>query len=185
MPATLRRPLPLFIASSKITSSVGADSISARRFPTNGHLLYTAGPSMPGLQCGCLLSTLSFLPESAPAKAFYALIHFTARKNCGILNKLLNSQQHAALPHAHKGYCHDPYCYRFRRRSDCGATVRPRIFVVPLSVTFADGTTQLDDGTMTKDEFSSAWRRTASCPLQASPARPALCRCMRMPPQRG
>jgi len=38
-PATLRRrPLPLFIASSKITSSVGADSISARRFPTNGHL---------------------------------------------------------------------------------------------------------------------------------------------------
>ena len=29
----------------------------------------------------------------------------------------------------------------------------PGIFVVPLSVTFADGTTQLDDGTMTKDEF--------------------------------
>ena len=25
----------------------------------------------------------------------------------------------------------------------------PGIFVVPLSVTFADGTTQLDDGTMT------------------------------------
>ena len=48
-PATLRRrPLPLFIASSKITSSVGADSVSARRFPTNGHLLYTAGPGMPG-----------------------------------------------------------------------------------------------------------------------------------------
>ena len=48
-PATLRRrPLPLFIASSKITSSVGADSISARRFPTNGHWLYTAGPGMPG-----------------------------------------------------------------------------------------------------------------------------------------
>ena len=48
-PATLRRrPLPLFIASSKITSSVGADSLSARRFPTNGHLLYTAGSGMPG-----------------------------------------------------------------------------------------------------------------------------------------
>gem|GEM_PF-5292429 len=48
-PATLRRrPLPLFIASSKITSSVGADSVSARRFPTNGHLLYTAGPGMSG-----------------------------------------------------------------------------------------------------------------------------------------
>ena len=57
----------------------------------------------------------------------------------------------------------------------------PGIFVVPLSVTFADGTTQLDDGT----NFSSAWQRTASCPVQASPARPALCRCMRMPPQRG
>ena len=42
-PAALRRrPLPLFIASSKITSSVGADSVSARRFPTNGHLLYPA-----------------------------------------------------------------------------------------------------------------------------------------------
>ena len=48
-PATLRRrPLPLFIASSKIISSVGADSVSARRFPTNGHLLYTAGPDMSG-----------------------------------------------------------------------------------------------------------------------------------------
>ena len=47
-PATLRRrPLPLFIASSKITSSVGADSVSARRFPTNGRLLYTAGPGRP------------------------------------------------------------------------------------------------------------------------------------------
>ena len=47
--ATLRRrPLPLFIASSQITSSVGADSVSARRFPTNGHWLYTAGPGMPG-----------------------------------------------------------------------------------------------------------------------------------------
>lgn len=46
-PAALRRrPLPLFIASSKITFSVGADSVSARRFPTNGHLLYTAGPGM-------------------------------------------------------------------------------------------------------------------------------------------
>ena len=48
-PATLRRrPLPLFIASSQITSSVGADSVSARRCPTNGHWLYTAGPGMPG-----------------------------------------------------------------------------------------------------------------------------------------
>lgn len=61
----------------------------------------------------------------------------------------------------------------------------PGIFVVPLSVTFADGTTQLDDGTMTKDEFSSVWQRTANCPVQASPARPALYRCTRMPPQRG
>ena len=48
-PATLRRrPLPLFIASSKITSSAGADSISARRFPTNSRPPYTAGPDMPG-----------------------------------------------------------------------------------------------------------------------------------------
>ena len=76
-PAALRRrPLPLFIASSKITSSVGADSVSARRFPTNGHLLYTvgAGHARP-LQCGCLLSTLSFLPESAPARGLFLCPH--------------------------------------------------------------------------------------------------------------
>ena len=62
----------------------------------------------------------------------------------------------------------------------------PGIFVVPLSVTFADGTTQLDDGTMTKDEiFRPSGRGQQAGPVQASPARPALCRCMRMPPQLG
>ena len=76
-PATLRRrTLPLFIASSKITSSVGADSVSARRFPINGHWLYTAGPGMPGpYSGGCLLSTLSFLPESAPARGLFLCPH--------------------------------------------------------------------------------------------------------------
>ena len=62
----------------------------------------------------------------------------------------------------------------------------PGIFVVPMSVTFADGTTQLDDGTMTKDEFFVRLAEDiAGGPAPASPARPALCRCMRMPPQRG
>ena len=45
----------------------------------------------------------------------------------------------------------------------------PGIFVVPLSVTFADGTTQLDDGTMTKDEFFSPFGRGQ----QAAPHQPA------------
>ena len=187
-PATLRRrPLPLFIASSKITSSVGADSISARRFPTNGHLLYTAGPGMPGPYSVVVCFPRCHFCQNPPPQGgfFYALIHFTARKNCGILNKLLNSQQHAALPHAHKGVT-----AMIRIVTDSAADLTaeqlsvPGIFVVPLSVTFADGTTQLDDGTMTMN-FSSAWQRTASCPAPASPARPALCRCMRMPPPRG
>ena len=45
----------------------------------------------------------------------------------------------------------------------------PGIFVVPLSVTFADGTTQLDDGTMTKDEFF----RPPGRGQQAAPHQPA------------
>lgn len=105
-PATLRRrPLPLFIASSKITSPVGEDSVSARGFPTNGHLLYTAGPGMPGPYSVVVCFPRCHFCQNPPPQGgfFYALIHFTARKNCGILNKLLNSQQHAALPHAHKG----------------------------------------------------------------------------------
>ena len=95
-PATLRRrPLPLFIASSKITSSVGADSVSARRFPTNGHWLYTAGQGMPGPYSVAVCFLRCHFCQNPPPQGgfFYALIHFTARKNCGILNKLLNSQQ--------------------------------------------------------------------------------------------
>lgn len=69
-PAALRRrPLPLFIASSKITSSVGADSVSARRFPTNGYLLYTAGPGMPGPYRLDKLKKLS-AGEGSPAGSF-------------------------------------------------------------------------------------------------------------------
>ena len=74
-PATLRRrPLPLFIASSKITSSVGADSISARRFPTNGHLLYTTGPGMPG-PYSVAVFLMAFSPESAPARGLFLCPH--------------------------------------------------------------------------------------------------------------
>ena len=61
----------------------------------------------------------------------------------------------------------------------------PGIFVVPLSVTFADGTTQLDDGTMTKDEFFVRLAEDSKLPRTSQPVRPALYRCMRMPPQRG
>lgn len=43
---------------------------------------------------------------------FYALIHFTARKNCGILNKLLNGQQ-TARPRRRfiKRSSYDPYSH--------------------------------------------------------------------------
>ncbi len=47
----------------------------------------------------------------------------------------------------------------------------PGIFVVPLSVTFADGTTQLDDGTMTKDEFFARLAADSKLPPH-QPAQP-------------
>lgn len=91
-PATLRRrPLPLFIASSKITSSVGVDSVSARRFPTNGHLVYPA----PTVWLFAFHAVIFARIRPPQGGFFYALIHFTVRKNCGILNELLNSQQTA------------------------------------------------------------------------------------------
>ena len=93
--------------------------------------------------------------QNPPPKGgfFYAAAHFTQRVCCGILNELLNCQQYAALPHAHKGVT-----AMIRIVTDSAADLTaaelsvPGVFVVPLSVTFADGTTQLDDGTMTKDE---------------------------------
>ncbi len=87
-------------------------------------------------------STSSFLPESAP-QGFSMPLPTLRRVRCGILNKLLNSQQHAALPHAHKGVT-----AMIRIVTDSAADLTaaelslPGIFVVPLSVTFADGTTQ-------------------------------------------
>ena len=102
---------------------------------------------------------------------FYALIHFTARKNYGILNELLNSQQYAALPHAHKGVT-----AMIRIVTDSAADLTaaelnvPGIFVVPLSVTFADGTTQLDDGTMTKDEFFVRLAEDSKLPRTSQPS---------------
>ena len=46
----------------------------------------------------------------------------------------------------------------------------PGIFVVPLSVTFADGTTQLDDGTMTKDEFFVRLAEDSKLPRTSQPS---------------
>ena len=46
----------------------------------------------------------------------------------------------------------------------------PGIFVVPLSVTFADGTTQLDDGTMTKDEFFARLAEDSKLPRTSQPS---------------
>ena len=46
----------------------------------------------------------------------------------------------------------------------------PGIFVVPLSVTFADGTTQLDDGTMTKDEFFARLAEDSTRPRTSQPS---------------
>lgn len=102
---------------------------------------------------------------------FYAAAHFTRRVRCGILNKLLNSQQHAALPHAHKGVT-----AMIRIVTDSAADLTaaelnaPGVFVVPLSVTFADGTTQLDDGTMTKDEFFARLASDSKLPRTSQPS---------------
>ena len=46
----------------------------------------------------------------------------------------------------------------------------PGVFVVPLSVTFADGTTQLDDGTMTKDEFFVRLAEGSKLPRTSQPS---------------
>ena len=46
----------------------------------------------------------------------------------------------------------------------------PGIFVVPMSVTFADGTTQLDDGTMTKDEFFVRLAEDSKLPRTSQPS---------------
>ena len=46
----------------------------------------------------------------------------------------------------------------------------PGVFVVPLSVTFADGTTQLDDGTMTKDEFFVRLAEDSKLPRTSQPS---------------
>ena len=46
----------------------------------------------------------------------------------------------------------------------------PGIFVVPLSVTFADGTTQLDDGTMTKNEFFVRLAEDSKLPRTSQPS---------------
>ena len=46
----------------------------------------------------------------------------------------------------------------------------PGVFVVPLSVTFADGTTQLDDGTMTKDEFFARLAEDSKLPRTSQPS---------------
>ena len=46
----------------------------------------------------------------------------------------------------------------------------PGVFVVPLSVTFADGTTQLDDGTMTKDEFFARLASDSKLPRTSQPS---------------
>ena len=46
----------------------------------------------------------------------------------------------------------------------------PGIFVVPMSVTFADGTTQLDDGTMTKDEFFARLAEDSKLPRTSQPS---------------
>lgn len=51
---------------------------------------------------------------------------------------------------------------------------QPGVYVVPMSITFEDGSSVEDDGRMTKDEFSSAWPPTASCRVPASPARRLL-----------
>jgi len=83
----------------------------------------------------------------------------------------LNSQQHAALPHAHKGVT-----AMIRIVTDSAADLTaaelslPGIFVVPLSVTFADGTTQLDDGTMTKDEFFVRLAEDSKLPRTSQPS---------------
>ena len=42
--------------------------------------------------------------------------------------------------------------------------------MVPLSVTFADGTTQLDDGTMTKDEFFVRLAEDSKLPRTSQPS---------------
>ena len=46
----------------------------------------------------------------------------------------------------------------------------PGVFVVPLSVTFADGTTQPDDGTMTKDEFFVRLAEDSKLPCTSQPS---------------
>ena len=46
----------------------------------------------------------------------------------------------------------------------------PGVTVVPLSVTFADGTTQLDDGTMTKDEFFVRLAEDSKLPRTSQPS---------------
>ena len=54
--------------------------------------------------------------------------------------------------------------------SDMSPAEHPALRVLPLSVTFADGTTQLDDGTMTKDEFFVRLAEDSKLPRTSQPS---------------
>ena len=46
----------------------------------------------------------------------------------------------------------------------------PRVTVVPMGITFADGTAALDDGSMTKDEFFTRLAEDSKLPRTSQPS---------------
>ena len=61
----------------------------------------------------------------------------------------------------------------------------PGVTVVPMGITFADGTATVDDGSMTKDEFFTRLAEDSKLPAPASPARLRLSSCLRKLPMQG
>ena len=48
----------------------------------------------------------------------------------------------------------------------------PRVTVVPMGITFADGTATVDDGSMTKDEFFTRLAEDSKLPSTSQPSHP-------------
>ena len=59
----------------------------------------------------------------------------------------------------------------------------PGVAVVPMSITFADGTAALDDGSMTKDEFFARLAADSKLPRTSQPSPASFISSLRTPPQ--
>ena len=80
-PATLRRrPLPLFTASSKITSSVGADSVSARRFPQMAICCTRQGRACPAPTVGLFAFHAVIFARIRPRKGAFSMPSSTLQR---------------------------------------------------------------------------------------------------------